>query len=74
MDVVGTTLDVWARVTRKVPLEGYGLVEHELGIRNPEGRESTPGKAIVALPYKGGPKIPYPFEPPATDPWQGVKE
>ena len=74
MDVAGTTLDVWGRVVRKIPLEDYGLVELELGITNPDGRESTPGKALVALPYRDGNKIPYPFVPPATDPWAGVKE
>ena len=74
MDVVGTTLDVWARVTRKIPVEGFGLVELDLGIQNLEGRESTPGKALVALPYRAGPKIPYPFVAPATDPWHGVRE
>jgi acyl dehydratase len=71
MDVAGTTLDVWARVKRKIPVEGFGLLELELGIKNLEGRESTPGAALVALPYRDGPKIPYPFIPPATDPWQG---
>ena len=74
MDVVGTTLEVWGRVARKLPLDDYGLVEIELGIRNLEGRESTPGKALVALPYRGGKKIPYPFVPPAMDPWAGAKE
>jgi len=74
MDVVGTTLDVWARIKRKIPLEGYGLVELELGLKNLEGRESTPGLALVALPYRDGPKIPYPFVPPAMDPWSGAKE
>jgi acyl dehydratase len=74
MDVVGTTLDVWARVKRKIPLEGFGLVELELGIKNLEGRESTPGMALVALPLRGGPKIPYPFVAPSTDPWAGAKE
>lgn len=74
MDVVGTTLEVWGRVARKIPLDDYGLVEIDLGIRNLEGRESTPGKGLVALPYRNGRKIPYPFVPPAADPWAGVKE
>lgn len=74
MDVVGTTLEVWGRVARKIPLGDYGLVEIELGIRNLEGRESTPGKGLVALPYRNGGKIPYPFVPPAADPWAGAKE
>ena len=51
MDVVGTTLDVWARVKRKIPAEGFGLVELDLGIRNLEGRESTPGTGLIALPF-----------------------
>lgn len=74
MDVVGTTLDVWARVRRKIPVGGFGLVELELGLRNLEGRESTPGMGLVALPHRDGPKIPYPFVAPSTDPWSGAKE
>lgn len=74
MDVVGTTLDVWARVKALTPLEGFGLVELDLGIRNLDGRESTPGSALVALPYRNGPEIPYPFVPPSTDPWKGARE
>lgn len=74
MDVVGTALEVWARVKRKIPIENYGLVELDLGIKNLEGRESTPGMALVALPFRNGPKIPYPFIAPPTDPWKGNKE
>jgi acyl dehydratase len=74
MDVVGTTLEVWARVTRKIPLPSYGLVELALGIKNADGRDSTPGMALVALPYRGGAAIPYPFVPPGEDPWKGMKE
>lgn len=74
MDVVGTTLNVWARVKRRILVEGFGLVEVELGIRNLDDRESTPGMALIALPLRGGPRIPYPFVPPSTDPWKGAKE
>lgn len=74
MDRVGTTLDVWAKVARKIALENYGLVELALGLKNLEGRESTPGMALVALPYRGGPAIAYPFAPPSLDPWKGAKE
>jgi len=74
MDVVGTTLEVWAKVKRKIPLQDYGLVELDLGIQNLEGRESTPGSALVALPYRGGKAVPYPFVPPATDPWQAAED
>lgn len=69
MDVVGTTLDIWARVSRKIPLDDYGLVELDLGIQNLDGRESTPGQALVALPYRGRSAVPYPFAPPSGDPW-----
>lgn len=74
MDVVGTTLDVWARVRRLIRLEEFGLVELDLGIRNLDGRESTPGSALVALPCRGGRKLPYPFIAPPQDPWKGVRE
>ena len=69
MDIAGTTLNFWAKVTAKIPCDGYGVVEMELGTRNLEGRESTPGAALVALPFKGGNAVPYPFVPPHDDPW-----
>jgi acyl dehydratase len=64
MDVAGTSLWVWSRVTARHELAEYGVVELELGIVNEEGRESTPGKAVIALPYRGK-RVPYPFVPPA---------
>ncbi|MBM9594705.1 hotdog family protein [Roseitranquillus sediminis] len=67
MDVVGSTLFVWGAVKRKIPLRDFGLVELELGIRNQEDRQSTPGKATVALPYREGGPVPYPFVPPSAD-------
>ena len=45
---------------------GYGLIDIELGILNDAGKESTPGTATVALPYKNGKPVPYPFVPPAA--------
>lgn len=65
MDVVGSTLFVWGRVLRKLELPDFGLAELELGIRNQDGKESTPGTALVALPYRGGGPVPYPFVPPS---------
>jgi len=67
MDLVGSTLFIWGRVTRKLELDGYGVVELELGIRNQNGKESTPGKALVALPYRDGSAVPYPFIPPSSE-------
>ncbi len=65
MDLVGTGLTVWGRGTGKqATAGGYGLVMLDIGIVNPDGQESTPGKAVVALPKEGG-SVPYPFVPPA---------
>jgi acyl dehydratase len=65
MNLVGETLRVWGRVAGKRELPAYGLVDIELGIVNEHGTESTPGTAVVALPYSQGPAVPYPFVPPA---------
>ena len=64
MNKVEERLTVWAKVvgTRRAP--DYGLVDIELGITNDEGIESTPGTAVVALPYRDGPALPYPFVAP----------
>ncbi|MFM0077038.1 acyl dehydratase [Paraburkholderia sediminicola] len=67
MDVVGSTLVVWGEVTGLLKLERYGLVEVKLGIRNQDGQESTPGSATIALPYRGGPAVPYPFVAPSNE-------
>ena len=67
MDVDGTTLRTWAEVVKKTPLEAFGIVELKLGIKNEDDRESTPGTALVALPFRGGPPVPYPFVPPPGD-------
>ncbi len=65
MNVVGEALSVWATVKDKRETAAYGLVELDLGIRNEHGKESTPGSAVVALPYRGRAAVPYPFVPPA---------
>lgn len=67
MDVVGSSLWVWARVVEKTDLPDYGFVNVELGIVNQDNRESTPGYALIALPYRGG-SVPYPFVPPGDFP------
>ncbi len=64
MNVLGETLTMWGRVSGKRAAPAYGLVELEIGIRNAAGVESAPGNATVALPYRGGPALPYPFTPP----------
>jgi len=55
---------VWARVPGKRPGPGYGLVDLDIGIVNDKGIESTPGKATLAVPHRGGKPVPYPFVPP----------
>jgi hydroxyacyl-ACP dehydratase HTD2-like protein with hotdog domain len=64
MNLAGETLRVWARVTHKRRVAQFGLAELELGILNDQDVESTPGSAVVALPYRDGPPVPYPFVPP----------
>lgn len=66
MNLVEETLSVWGRVTGKRDGPGYGLIDLELGIVNDENKESTPGKATVAVPYRGGVPVPYPFVPPQS--------
>ena len=64
MNLIGETLTVWGRVTAKRDGPGYGLVDLDIGILNDKGVESTPGKAVVALPYASGAPVPYPFVAP----------
>jgi acyl dehydratase len=65
LNVVGETLRICARITGKRESIDFGLVELELGIVNDAGKESTPGTAVVALPYRNrGAGVPYPFVPP----------
>lgn len=66
MDVARSKLSVWARVCEVEKKQSYGLVHLELGITNEDGRESTPGKATLVLPYRDGPAVPYPFKPNAS--------
>ena len=66
MNIVGETLTAWARVKGLAKQDGYGLVELEIGIRNEKGVESTPGSAMIALPYQNGGPVPYPFHPQAA--------
>jgi acyl dehydratase len=66
MNKVGEVLEIWGRVTNRRQVPGFGLVELEIGVLNEDRVESTPGTAIVALPLRGGPPVPYPFVPPAN--------
>lgn len=64
MNVVGEALQVWGRVVDRQVLDRYGLAMVELGIKDEAGRESTPARATVALPFRDGPPLSYPFVAP----------
>jgi acyl dehydratase len=64
MNLVGEVIRVWGKVKDKRRAPDFGLIDLELGIVNEEGKESTPGAGVVALPYRGGKPVPYPFVPP----------
>jgi acyl dehydratase len=63
MNVPGETLTVWGRVTAKEDCGRYGVVDLDIGLKNDKGAEGTPGTARVVLPKRGGPPVPYPFDP-----------
>ena len=61
VDAVNSTLTAWGRITELTERDGYGWIGLEIGIRNQDGRESTPGTALAVVPLAGGPAVPYPF-------------
>jgi acyl dehydratase len=63
MNVPGETLYAWGKVSALEDAGSYGLVTLETGLVNQHGIESTPGTAIVVLARRGGPAVPYPFNP-----------
>lgn len=64
MDIPGDLITAWGQVTGKSEKDGLGYVELDIGLKNSRGIESTKGTAVVVLPKRGGPKVPYPFVPP----------
>lgn len=66
MTFVGETPTVWATVRGKRHLPDYGLIDIDLGILNEDGKETTPGSAVIALPYEPTSPVPYPFVPPQS--------
>ena len=63
MNVPGETLYAWGKVSALEDAGIYGLVTLETGLVNQHGIESTPGTATVVLARRGGPTVPYPFDP-----------
>ena len=68
MNVPGDLLTAWGRVTAADTRGDYGVVSLEIGLRNQTGAEGTPGSATVVLPRRGGPAVPYPFDPACLGP------
>lgn len=63
MNVPGDTLTAWGRVLAKEVRSELGLVNLEIGLRDQNGVEGSPGTATVILPQRGGRPVPYPLDP-----------
>jgi hypothetical protein len=63
-NLVNEKLEIWGTVSDTRRAADFGLVDIDIGIRNDAGQESTPGRAVLALPYANGAPLPYPFQPP----------
>ena len=61
LDVAGSTLTAWGKIINLEVRDRFGWVTCEIGIRNQDGQESTPGTAVAVLPLRGGKAVPYPF-------------
>jgi acyl dehydratase len=63
MTVPGDTVTAWGRVTVRTERGAFGVCELDIGLRDQKGVETSPGTASVVLPRRGGPGVPYPFDP-----------
>ncbi len=63
IDLVGDTLTAWGTVLEKRMQGSYGAAGLRIGMTNQRDVTSVTGKAIVVLPRRGGPRVPYPFVP-----------
>ena len=52
MDPARQNIKVWGKVTKKYEVDGEGRVDLEVGCAQPNGTQTTPGTATVALPKK----------------------
>ncbi len=68
MNVPGDVLTAWGQVAATELRGDYGVVRLTIGLRNDKGAEGTPGTATVVLPRRGGPAVPYPFDPACLGP------
>lgn len=67
MTTVGAVLTAWGRVSSTESRGRFGIANVDIGLKDQDGVESSPGSAIVVVQRRGGPPIPYPFDPAALD-------
>ncbi|TCK28348.1 hypothetical protein EV667_2352 [Ancylobacter aquaticus] len=65
MNIPGDTLTAWGRVTGRSQRGRYGVIELDIGLKDQNGKEGSPGTAVIVLPLRDGPPVPYPFHPAA---------
>ncbi len=53
MDPADRDLRVWGKVTRVYQEASEGRVDLAVGVQQPDGTETTPGTATIALPRRG---------------------
>jgi acyl dehydratase len=63
MTVPGDTVMAWGKVTARTERGAFGVCDLDIGLRDQKGVETSPGTASVVLPRRGGPSVPYPFDP-----------
>ena len=61
MDVAWDTLTGVAEVLEKREADGLGFVHCRIALLNQREETSTAGYAVGVLPFRAGPKVPYPF-------------
>ncbi len=52
MDKAREGVTIWGKVTKKYQEDGKNLVDLDVGVRQVDGKETTPGHATVSLPTK----------------------
>jgi acyl dehydratase len=60
---IGDSLIFGGTVTKLTRKERFGLMEAEVNITNQDDVVVAPGRATIALPYRGAAAVPYPFVP-----------
>ena len=53
MDPARQELRIWGKVTKKYEGDGEALLDLDVGVSQPDGTQTTPGTATIALPKRG---------------------